>query len=73
MSDSIVLPLLSKALDTARLEYAKANQASAAAFAKAKASGIAGGTNRASIFYTPFPLHLLTRRRRPRQLLTVSA
>ena len=56
MSDSIVLPLLSKALDTARLEYAKANQASAAAFAKAKASGIAGGTNRASIFYTPFPL-----------------
>ena len=27
-----------------------------AAFAKAKASGIAGGTNRASIFYAPFPL-----------------
>ena len=56
MSDSILLPRLSQALHMARQEYAKANQASAAAFAKAKASGIAGGTNRASIFYTPFPL-----------------
>ena len=72
MSDSIVLPLLSKALDTARLEYAKANQASAAAFAKAKASGMQGRTE-PRFFTPPFPLHLLTRRRRPRQLLTVSA
>ena len=56
MNNLIDLPLLTQALGTARQEYARANPASAAAFAKAKASGIAGGTNRASIFYAPFPL-----------------
>ena len=56
MSDLINASPLSQAVDTARKDYARANPASAAAFAKAKASGIAGGTNRASIFYSPFPL-----------------
>jgi glutamate-1-semialdehyde 2,1-aminomutase len=37
-------------------EYVLANPKSAAAFAEAKAAGIAGGTNRASVFYSPFPL-----------------
>ena len=37
-------------------EYVNANPKSAEAFKDAKASGIAGGTNRASIFYNPFPL-----------------
>jgi len=36
--------------------YVDRNPKSAAAFEQAKQSGIAGGTNRASIFYTPFPL-----------------
>ena len=37
-------------------EYVLANPKSAAAFAEAKAAGIAGRTNRASVFYSPFPL-----------------
>jgi glutamate-1-semialdehyde 2,1-aminomutase len=37
-------------------EYTKANPKSFAAFEAAKAAGIAGGTNRASVFYKPFPL-----------------
>ena len=37
-------------------EYVASNPKSAEAFAAAKASGIAGGTNRASIFHEPFPL-----------------
>ncbi len=56
MKNLIDLPIMTQALDTARQEYARDNPASAAAFAQAKASGIAGGTNRASIFYSPFPL-----------------
>ena len=56
MSDLINDSPLSQALGMARKDYERANPASAAAFAKAKASGIAGGTNRASIFYSPFPL-----------------
>ena len=56
MNDLVDLPLLTQALDTARQEYTRDNPASAAAFEQAKASGIAGGTNRASIFYAPFPL-----------------
>ncbi len=47
---------LTGALTAAKQAYADANSASATAFANAKSSGIAGGTNRASIFYQPFPL-----------------
>ena len=47
---------LTFALAEAKQRYADANPHSAAAFANAKNSGIAGGTNRASIFYKPFPL-----------------
>ena len=36
--------------------YVDRNPKSAVAFEQAKQSGIAGGTNRASIFYMPFPL-----------------
>jgi glutamate-1-semialdehyde 2,1-aminomutase len=36
--------------------YIERNPVSAQAFESAKAAGIAGGTNRASIFYSPFPL-----------------
>ena len=37
-------------------EYVAANPKSAAAFQAAKTAGVAGGTNRASIFHEPFPL-----------------
>ena len=37
-------------------EYVQANPKSAAALEEAKAAGIAGGTNRASIYHSPFPL-----------------
>ncbi len=37
-------------------EYKAANTSSAEAFEQAKKAGIAGGTNRASIFHSPFPL-----------------
>jgi len=37
-------------------EYVTSNPKSAEAFTAAKASGIAGGTNRGSIFHKPFPL-----------------
>ena len=47
---------LTAALASARQTYIKTNPASAAAFERAKRAGIAGGTNRASIFYKPFPL-----------------
>jgi glutamate-1-semialdehyde 2,1-aminomutase len=47
---------LTAALASARQTYIKTNPASAAAFESAKRAGIAGGTNRASIFYKPFPL-----------------
>ena len=67
MKKLIDLPIVTQALDTARQVYARDNPASAAAFAQAKASGIAGGTNRASIFYPLFLLHLSMRTRRPRQ------
>ena len=35
-------------------EYVQANPKSAAALEEAKAAGIAGGTNRASIYHSPF-------------------
>ena len=51
--------LLSQIDDAVRPQrdaYIERNPASGEAFASAKAAGIAGGTNRASIFYSPFPL-----------------
>ena len=51
--------LLSQIDDAVRPQrdaYMERNPASAQAFESAKAAGIAGGTNRASIFYAPFPL-----------------
>ena len=71
MEKLIDLPIVTQALDTARQEYARDNPASAAAFAQAKASGIAGGTIE-PLFSTPFSLHLSMRTRRPRQPLTGS-
>ena len=51
--------LLSQIEDAVRPQrdaYIERNPASKEAFASAKAAGIAGGTNRASIFHAPFPL-----------------
>lgn len=56
MTTNPAFAALKAAREVLRDEYVKANPKSAAAFDDAKASGIAGGTNRASIFYTPFPL-----------------
>ena len=50
------LTLVEAALAPQVKAYVDRNPKSAAAFEQAKQSGIAGGTNRASIFYTPFPL-----------------
>ncbi|MEM6707350.1 MAG: aminotransferase class III-fold pyridoxal phosphate-dependent enzyme [Pseudomonadota bacterium] len=47
---------LSAARDALEAEYVSQNPNSAAAFEEARASGVAGGTNRASIHYSPFPL-----------------
>lgn len=44
------------AMQSLKDEYIRTNPQSAAAFADAKRAGVAGGTNRASIFYPPFPL-----------------
>ena len=56
MSSSPAFTALKAATETAQAEYTNANPKSEEAFINAKASGVAGGTNRASIFYTPFPL-----------------
>ena len=56
MTHEVDTSALTSALAKAKQRYADANPLSAAAFADAKSSGIAGGTNRASIFYKPFPL-----------------
>ena len=56
MTHEVDTSALTFALAKAKQRYADANPHSAAAFANAKNSGIAGGTNRASIFYKPFPL-----------------
>jgi glutamate-1-semialdehyde 2,1-aminomutase len=56
MSSSPAFTALKAATKTAQAEYTNANPKSEEAFINAKASGVAGGTNRASIFYTPFPL-----------------
>jgi len=56
MSSSPAFTALRNATEGLRSEYTNANPKSEAAFKNAKASGIAGGTNRASIFHTPFPL-----------------
>ena len=56
MSSSPALTALKKATEALRDQYVKANPKSAEAYENAKISGVAGGTNRASIFYSPFPL-----------------
>ena len=56
MSDSPAMRAAASALQALQAEYVAANPRSAAAFEAAKDSGIAGGTNRASVFYSPFPL-----------------
>lgn len=56
MSPSPALTAIKAAIQPLEEEYRTANPKSGAAFENAKASGVAGGTNRASIFYTPFPL-----------------
>ena len=56
MSSSPALTALKKATEALREQYVKANPKSAEAYENAKISGVAGGTNRASIFYSPFPL-----------------
>jgi glutamate-1-semialdehyde 2,1-aminomutase len=56
MAGSPAFLALENATRILKAEYVEANPKSAAAFAAAKASGIAGGTNRASVFYSPFPL-----------------
>lgn len=56
MSSSPAFDALDAATQVLKAEYVTANPYSAAAFEAAKASGIAGGTNRASVFYSPFPL-----------------
>lgn len=55
MSDSPASQAAAAALQGLQAEYAAANPKSAAAFQAAKDAGIAGGTNRASVFYSPFP------------------
>ena len=56
MSDSPASRAAAAALQGLQGEYVAANPKSAAAFQAAKDAGIAGGTNRASVFYSPFPL-----------------
>ena len=56
MASSQALTALKNATEALIAEYKAANPKSEEAFNEAKASGIAGGTNRASIFHTPFPL-----------------
>lgn len=56
MTSSPAFLALKEARDALQAEYVAANGKSAAAFEAAKAAGIAGGTNRASVFYSPFPL-----------------
>ena len=56
MSSSPACVALEAATKALKDEYVEANPKSAAAFESAKDSGIAGGTNRASVFYSPFPL-----------------
>ncbi len=56
MLSSPALTALKSATEALTSEYKAANPKSEEAFNNAKASGVAGGTNRASIFYTPFPL-----------------
>ena len=51
-----LLSQINEAVRPQRHAYIERNPASAQAFESAKAAGIAGGTNRASIFYAPFPL-----------------
>ena len=55
MLSSPALTALKSATEALTSEYKAANPKSEEAFNNAKAS-VAGGTNRASIFYTPFPL-----------------
>ena len=56
MTDSPAQRAVGVAYEALQAEYVAANPKSAAAFAAAKEAGIAGGTNRASVFYPPFPL-----------------
>ncbi|MDA0954667.1 MAG: aminotransferase class III-fold pyridoxal phosphate-dependent enzyme [Proteobacteria bacterium] len=56
MSDSPASRAAATVLQALQAEYVAANPKSAAAFQAAKDAGIAGGTNRASVFYPPFPL-----------------
>ena len=56
MSSSPAFAALRKATELLITKYKAANPKSEEAFVNAKASGVAGGTNRASIFHTPFPL-----------------
>ena len=50
------MPPLKRQTESLIAEYVQANPKSAAALEEAKAAGIAGGTNRASIYHSPFPL-----------------
>jgi len=56
MSSSAAFTAIIAATNTLIEQYTAANPKSAAAFEAGKAAGIAGGTNRASVFYAPFPL-----------------
>lgn len=56
MSSSPAFTALKAATRVVKDEYVASNPKSAAAFEEGKAAGIAGGTNRASIYYSPFPL-----------------
>ena len=56
MKDSLALRAVDATHRELEAEYIAANPKSAASFVAAKDSGIAGGTNRASVFYPPFPL-----------------
>lgn len=62
MTSSPALIALKAAHESLQAEYVAANGQSAAAFEAAKAAGIAGGTNRASVFYPPFPLTFVSAR-----------
>ena len=55
MKDSLALRAVDATHRELEAEYIAANPKSAASFVAAKDSGIAGGTNRASVFYPPFP------------------
>ena len=60
MLSSPALTALKSATEALISEYKAANPKSEEAFNNAKASGVAGGTNRASIFYTPVSYTHLT-------------